>query len=138
MGKSRRSDQGQADQRGLLRVGVNPADGTIWGSVPFSGLNHAAVGLTIRRRPLWRNLPGAGPGYGQRNFDIDRNGVAYVPLSSGHMGAFDRRRIKARSTGPAGRRRQALSGRLDANAVPGPQFKNVAESARRASYLQLT
>ena len=47
------------------------------------------------------------PGYGPRGFDIDRNGVAYVPLSSGHMGAFDRRKCKGPLNGP-----QAAEGKL--------------------------
>ena len=34
------------------------------------------------------------PGYSPRGMDIDRNGVVWVPLASGHMGAFDRRKCK--------------------------------------------
>jgi hypothetical protein len=51
--------------------------------------------------------------------DIDRNGIAYVPLSIGHLGTFDQQ-LQRPAQRPAGRRRQAVSGRLDADAVPGP------------------
>jgi streptogramin lyase len=34
------------------------------------------------------------PGYGIRGADIDRNGVVWAALASGHLGQFDRRKCK--------------------------------------------
>jgi len=117
---------------GFYGVGVNPADGTIWGSV----LGYP--GYVIRLDPktqLSEVYEPPFPGFGPRGFDIDRNGVAYVPLSSGHMGQFDRRKCKGPLNGP-----QAAEGKLCPEGwtlipFPGPQFKNVAESgSAEASY----
>ena len=75
------------------------------------------------------------PGFGPRGFDIDRNGIAYVPLSSGHLGAFDRRKCKGPLNGP-----QAAEGKMcpegwTLTPFPGPQFRDVAESgSAEASY----
>ena len=68
---------------------MNPADGTVWGSVlGFPGYvirldpgsNPPATALAeVFEPPL--------PGYGPRGMDIDRNGVVWTPLSSGHWRA---------------------------------------------------
>jgi hypothetical protein len=117
---------------GLYGVGVNPADGTVWGSV----LGYP--GYVLRLDPktgLSEVYEPPFPGFGPRGFDIDRNGVAYVPLSSGHLGAFDRRKCKGPLNGP-----QAAEGKLcpegwTLTPYPGPQFKDVAESgSAEASY----
>ena len=118
-------------------VGVNPADGTIWGSVlGFPGsILRLDPGPDPSKTALAEIYEVPAPGYGPRGFDIDRNGVAYVPLSSGHMGAFDRRKCKGPLNGP-----QAAEGKLcpegwTLTPFPGPQFKNVAESgSAEASY----
>jgi len=83
-------------------IAVNPADGTIWGSVlGFPGYvirvnpgpDPAATALAeVFEPPL--------PGYGPRGMDIDRNGVVWTPLSSGHLASFDRRRCKGPLNGP--------------------------------------
>jgi hypothetical protein len=39
-------------------------------------------------------------GFGPRGSDIDRNGVVLVPLASGHMASFDRRKCKGPLNGP--------------------------------------
>ncbi len=36
------------------------------------------------------------PGYGIRGMDVDRNGVVWVPLDSGHIGSFDCSKAKGR------------------------------------------
>jgi hypothetical protein len=117
---------------GLYGVGVNPADGTVWGSV----LGYP--GYVLRYDPktkLSEVYEPPLPGFGPRGFDIDRNGVAYVPLSSGHLGAFDRRKCKGPLNGP-----EAASGKLcpegwTLTPFPGPQFRDVAESgSAEASY----
>jgi hypothetical protein len=118
-------------------IGVNPADGTIWGSVlGFPGsILRLDPGPDPSKTALAEIYEVPAPGYGPRGFDIDRNGVAYVPLSSGHMGAFDRRKCKGPLNGP-----QAAEGKLcpegwTLTPFPGPQFRNVAESgSAEASY----
>jgi hypothetical protein len=117
---------------GLYGVGVNPADGTVWGAV----LGYP--GYVLRLDPktgLSEVYEPPFPGFGPRGFDIDRNGVSYVPLSSGHLGAFDRRKCKGPLNGP-----QAAEGKLcpegwTLTPFPGPQFRDVAETgSAEASY----
>jgi hypothetical protein len=117
---------------GLYGVGVNPADGTVWGSVL------GQPGYVLRLDPktgLSEVYEPPFPGWGPRGYDIDRDGVSYVPLSSGHLGAFDRRKCKGPLNGP-----EAASGKLcpegwTLTPYPGPQFKDVAETgSAEASY----
>jgi cytochrome c1 len=117
---------------GLYGVGVNPSDGTVWGAV----LGYP--GYVLRFDPktkLSEVYEPPFPGFGPRGFDIDRNGVSYVPLSSGHLGAFDRRKCKGPLNGP-----QAAEGKMcpegwTLTPFPGPQFRDVAESgSAEASY----
>ncbi len=63
------------------------------------------------------------PGYGGRGADIDRNGVFWTSLASGHLGEFDRRKCKVLN-GPT-RDRRSLSGRLD----PAPHARPDASRA---------
>jgi hypothetical protein len=78
--------------------GVSPSrDGTVWGtSLGFPG-------YVVRLDPtkgdpsttsLAEIYEFPAPGYGPRGMDIDTNNVVWVPLSSGHMAAFDRRKCK--------------------------------------------
>jgi hypothetical protein len=117
---------------GLYGVGVNPSDGTVWGAV----LGYP--GYVLRYDPktkLSEIYEPPFPGFGPRGFDIDRNGIAYVPLSSGHLGAFDRRKCKGPLNGPG-----AADGKLcpegwTLTAFPGPQFRDIAENgSAEASY----
>jgi len=68
------------------------------------------------------------PGYGPRGMDVDRNGVVWTPLSSGHMASFDRRKCKGPLNGP-----EAANGRLCPEGwtlypFPGPQFRGIDEA----------
>jgi hypothetical protein len=87
----------------LYGIGVNPQDGTIWGSIlTFPGyIVRVDPGPDPSRTALAEIYEPPAPGYGPRGFDIDRNGVAWVPLSSGHMASFDRRKCKSPLNGPA-------------------------------------
>src|SRR5690606_39688835 len=77
---------------GFYAVMPSPVDGSVWGSslgYPGAiirldpGPNPPATALAeIYTPPL--------PGFGVRGADIDRNGVVWVSLGSGHLGSFDR------------------------------------------------
>ncbi|OLB51881.1 MAG: hypothetical protein AUH99_06330 [Candidatus Rokubacteria bacterium 13_2_20CM_2_70_11] len=117
-------------------IGVNPLDGTVWGTVlGFPGYvirlnpgpNPPATALTeVFEPPL--------PGYGPRGMDIDRNGVAWTPLSSGHLASFDRRKCKGPLNGPTATGRHCPEG-WTLHPFPGPQLANVTDSgSAEASY----
>ena len=40
------------------------------------------------------------PGFSPRGMDVDRNGVVWAALASGHMASFDRRKCKGPLNGP--------------------------------------
>jgi hypothetical protein len=115
---------------GYYGVAVNPIDGSIWGtSLGFPGYvtrfdpgkNPTETGLTeIYEAPLEIN------GYGVRGMDIDRNGVVWVSLSSGHLGSFDRRKCKVLN-GPTATGKHCPEG-WTLYQLPGPQFQNLTES----------
>jgi len=117
-------------------VAPNPADGSIWGSVlGFPGAlvrlnpgdNPPATALTEIYEPPF-------PGYSPRGMDIDRNGVVWAPLASGHFASFDRRKCKGPLNGPTATGQHCPEG-WTLFPFPGPQFAGVSESgSAEASY----
>jgi hypothetical protein len=117
-------------------IAVSPVDGTIWGTVL------GFPGYVIRLNP-GSNPPATAlaevfepplPGYGPRGMDIDRNGVVWTPLSSGHLASFDRRKCKARLNGPEATGKHCPEG-WTLHPFPGPQLQNVTDSgSAEASY----
>ena len=120
----------------IYGIAVNPADGAIWGSVinyPGAilrvnpGTNPPATALTEIYEPPF-------PGYSPRGMDIDRNGVVWTPLGSGHLASFDRRKCKGPLNGPAATGRHCPEG-WTLHPFPGPQLTNVTDSgSAEASY----
>ena len=120
-----RPGQGPPHQRGVLRRVAGPA--TARCGAPRS----AYPGYVVRLDPTKPNPSSTAlaevyevpaPGYGPRGFDIDSKGVAWVPLSSGHMASFDRSKCKVLN-GPTIRDGKALPGRLDALSAAGSQAR---------------
>lgn len=117
-------------------VAVNPVDGSVWGSVL------GFPGYVIRMNP-GANPPATAlselfepplPGFGPRGMDIDRNGVVWTPLASGHLASFDRRKCKGPLNGPAATGKHCPEG-WTLHPFPGPQLRNVTESgSAEASY----
>ena len=69
-------------------------------------------------------------GFSPRGMDIDRNGVAWVALASGHMASFDRRKCKGPLNGPKATGQHCPEG-WTLYAEPLPQIKGV--DRRRAA-----
>jgi hypothetical protein len=117
---------------GFYGIAASPADGSIWGSVlgfPGAvsridpGSNPPATALTeIYDVPL--------PGYSPRGIDVDSNGVAWVPLASGHMGSFDRGKCKFPLNGPDATGKQCPEG-WTLYPLPGPSFTGWRPRAAR-------
>ena len=62
------------------------------------------------------------PGYGMRGFDVDRQGVAWVTLASGHLASFDRRKCKGRLNGPGAAEGNLCPEGWTFYPIPGPSF----------------
>jgi hypothetical protein len=121
---------------------VAPApDGSIWGtSLGFPG--------TVIRLNPGSNPPETAlaevyeppvndpkmPGYSPRGGDVDRNGVYWTALASGHMASFDRRKCKGPLNGPKATGQHCPEG-WTLYPEPLPQFKGVTEpGSAEASY----
>ena len=110
---------------------VAPApDGSVWGSV--LGYPGAIIRIVPGSNPTETALAEryevpADKGYSPRGMDVDRNGVAWVALGSGHLGSFDRRKCKGPLNGPQATGKQCPEG-WTFYSQPLPQFKNAAES----------
>ena len=124
--------------------GVSPApDGSIWGSVlgfPGAvvrlspGSNPPETALAEVFEPPLNNQKVPVQGFSPRGFDIDRNGVAWLALASGHLASFDRRKCKGPLNGPNATGQHCPEG-WTFYAEPLPQLKGVTDSgSAEASY----
>jgi len=116
---------------------VAPApDGSIWGSV--LGFPGAIVRLNPGSNPpetaLAEVYEPPMPGYSPRGGDVDRNGVYWTALASGHLASFDRRKCKGPLNGPNATGQHCPEG-WTLYAEPLPQMKGVTEpGSAEASY----
>jgi hypothetical protein len=121
---------------GFYAVMPNPKDGSIWGSLAFSypgaimrldpGPNPPETALAeIYNVPL--------PGFSSRGADIDRNGVVWVSLGSGHLGAFDRSKCEGPLNGPTATGDHCPEG-WTMYRLPGPGFEGLEEFSVESSY----
>jgi hypothetical protein len=117
-------------------------DGTIWGSIlgfpggiirVVPGANPPETTLTEYYEVPWNNPKAPVSGYSPRGMDIDRNGVAWVALGSGHLASFDRRKCKGPLNGPTAIGQHCPEG-WTLYPTPGPNFKNVKDSGSADSH----
>ena len=113
----------------------NPADGSIWGST--IGYPGAVVRLNPGSNPpataLAEVFTPPMPGYGIRGADIDRNGVVWMSMGSGHLGAFDRRKCKGPLNGPTATGNHCPEG-WSFHRYPGPGFVGRPDESVESSY----
>jgi hypothetical protein len=120
----------------IYSVAVNPVDNTIWGtSLGFPGyIVRLDPGTNPPETALAEVFEPPLPGYGPRGGDIDRNGVFWASLSSGHLASFDRRKCKGPLNGPNATGKHCPEG-WTFYPFPGPQMTGVTESgSAEASY----
>lgn len=121
---------------GFYAVMPNPADGSVWGSTSFRfpgsiirldpGPNPPETALAeIYNIPL--------PGFSSRGADIDRNGVVWVSLGSGHLGEFDRSKCEGPLNGPTATGDHCPEG-WTFHRFPGPGFPELPEYSVESSY----
>jgi hypothetical protein len=120
---------------GLYAVSPAP-DGSIWGS--SLGFPGAVIRLNPGAHPPettlteYYELPYGNPkapvqGFSPRGMDVDRNGVAWLPLASGHMASFDRRKCKGPLNGPTATGQHCPEG-FTFYPEPLPQLKGLTDS----------
>ncbi len=120
---------------GFYAVMPHPTDGSVWGSY------RAHPGAVLRLVP-GANPPGTSlaeiynvpmPGFGMRGADIDRKGVVWSSLASGHLGKFDRSKCKGPLNGPSATGNHCPEG-WSFFQFPGPGFKGIGDNSVESSY----
>jgi hypothetical protein len=122
---------------GAAFYSVAPApDGAVWGSVlgfPGAivrinpGANPPETTLVEVYEPPFNNEKAAIQGFSPRGADVDRNGVFWSALASGHLASFDRRKCKGPLNGPAATGQHCPEG-WTLYAEPLPQMKGVTDN----------
>jgi hypothetical protein len=123
-------------QASMYSVIVNPVDGSVWGtSLGVPGyVVRVAPGADPTHTAITELYEPAFPGYGPRGGDIDRNGVYWVSLASGHLASFDRTKCKGSLNGPNATGKHCPEG-WTYYRMPGPQFRDVPDDgSAEASY----
>lgn len=133
------------DQRidGALYAVAPAPDGSVWGTqlgYPGAiirlapGSNPPETALVEIYEPPFDNPDVPAQGFSPRGGDVDRNGVYWAALASGHMASFDRRKCTGPLNGPAASGQHCPEG-WTLFTEPVPQFKNVTDSgSAEASY----
>jgi hypothetical protein len=129
-------DPAKDKRHGGAFYAVSPApDGSIWGSqLGFPG---AVIRLSPGANPPETALaevfePPLGPdgqpvnGFSPRGMDVDRNGVVWAAMASGHLGSFDRRKCKGPLNGPKATGQHCPEG-WTFYPEPLPQMKGVTD-----------
>ena len=121
---------------GAAFYAVSPApDGSVWGSVlgvPGAvvrldpGTNPPETALAEVYEPPFNNPEVPVQGYSPRGMDVDRDGVAWAALASGHMASFDRRKCKGPLNGPKATGQHCPEG-WTFYAEPLPQIQGVSD-----------
>jgi hypothetical protein len=123
------------DQRwngGFYAVAPAP-DGSVWGSqLGFPGAvirldpgaNPPATALAEVYQPPFSDP--RNPGFSPRGGDVDRDGVYWTALASGHLASFDRRKCKGPLNGPKATGQHCPEG-WTLYAEPLPQMKGVTD-----------
>ena len=127
---------------GAAFYSVAPApDGSVWGTV--LGFPGAVVRLDPGKNPPETALAEVyeppfqdkvRPGFSPRGGDVDRNGVFWAALASGHLASFDRRKCKGPLNGPKATGQHCPEG-WTLYTEPAPQFRGVKDGGSvEASY----
>jgi hypothetical protein len=121
---------------------VSPApDGSIWGSaLGFPGAvirldpekNPPETALAEVYEPPFADADPRRRGFSPRGMDIDRNGVVWAALASGHLASFDRRKCKGPLNGPKATGQHCPEG-WTLYPEPLPQLKGVTASGSAES-----
>ena len=113
---------------------VNPApDGSIWGSIlgypggvarMIPGDNPAETALVEYYEPPLDDNGDPIEGFSPRGADVDRDGVMWAAMASGHLASFDRRKCEGPLNGPEATGQHCPEG-WTFYTEPLPQFQNL-------------
>lgn len=121
---------------GLYSVSASPLDGSVWGSnLTFPGYAvRVSLGVNPPETALTEIYKVPPPGYGVRGADVDRNGVFWAALGSGHLASFDRRKCKGPLNGPDADKGEKCPEGWTFYPLPGPGFAGAPGAAETPYY----
>ena len=128
-----RSHEGQALRRRVLlggararRIGLGHGARLPRRGRPAESRRQSARRRRSRKSTSRRSTTRRSPGFSPRGGDVDRNGVFWAALASGHLASFDRRKCKGPLNGPKATGQHCPEG-WTLYAEPLPQLKGVTE-----------
>jgi hypothetical protein len=113
----------------------SPVDGSVWGTILgfpgaivrlVPGPNPPETALAERYELPWNNPKAPVQGFSPRGLDIDRKGVVWTVIASGHLAGFNRRKCKGPLQGPSATGQHCPEG-WTLYRLPGPALKNAPE-----------
>ena len=122
--------------RGFYAVMPEPRGNAIWGSNAFAypgSITRLVPGDNPPQTALAETYEPPLPGFGVRGADIDKNGVVWVSLGSGHLGEFDRRKCTGPLNGPDATGKHCPEG-WTLHDLPGPGFADLPQFSVESSY----
>ena len=122
--------------RGFYAVMPEPHGDAIWGSNAFAypgSITRLVPGDNPPQTALAETYEPPLPGFGVRGADIDKNGVVWVSLGSGHLGEFDRRKCTGPLNGPDATGKHCPEG-WTLHDLPGPGFADLPQFSVESSY----
>jgi len=116
----------------------SPADNSVWGS--FLGFPGGLVRMDPGTNPPetamaeiymvpWNEPKASAQGFSPRGMDVDRDGVAWTVLASGHLASFDRRKCKGPLNGPTAAEGKSCPEGWTLYTVPGPNYPGNTDAA---------
>ena len=121
---------------GFYAVMPDPRGDAVWGSNAFrypGSITRLVPGDNPPQSALAEVYYPPLPGFGIRGADIDKNGVVWTSLGSGHLGEFDRRKCKGPLNGPAATGNHCPEG-WTLHDLPGPGFADLPDFSVESSY----
>ncbi len=121
---------------GFYAVMPEPRGDAVWGSNAFrypGSITRLLPGSDPPQTSLAEVYVPPLPGFGVRGADIDKNGVIWTSLGSGHLGEFDRRRCEGPLNGPDATGDHCPEG-WTLHDLPGPGFADLPEYSVESSY----
>ncbi len=129
----------ELDQRvpnGFYAVMPEPRGNAVWGSNAFrypGSITRLLPGDNPPQTSLAEVYYPPLPGFGVRGADIDKNGVVWSSLGSGHLGEFDRRKCDGPLNGPGATGNHCPEG-WTLHDLPGPGFADLPQFSVESSY----
>jgi hypothetical protein len=113
----------------------SPVDGSVWGTTRGNpgGVVRVVLGPNPSETAIAELYTVPAPGFGVRGGDIDKNGVVWVSLASGHLGSFDRSKCKGPLNGPKATGNHCPEG-WTLYKYPGPGFEGIGDNSAESSY----